>query len=222
MKITKALSVALAVALAIAASSAPAAPAAEFKSAMSPVNLVGQQDPTGINKLTIEAGSVIECKKAQMKAPLLKTPAKTVLLTPDFGGPGGCNAFGYGAGSGEIAPNGCQFEFLQPNAVPEGNVAIRCPAGNAMKIYGKSAFLLGECEVTLGEAKNENIARNLYATGGGMVTKITTTFQMANMLAIKVKDNGNCALNKIGEAKAASYTGVTVFEGEGGISVSVG
>jgi hypothetical protein len=205
------LGIALVAVLALCAVAASAASAAEFKSTTSPVTISGSQE--GKHKFTVD-GTSVECTNATFLSESTATPAKTVTVTPTYSE---CTAFGFAKAKVEM--NGCKYEFLQPNASLEGNVAFRCGANKA-RVFVSS--LGSECEVLIGESGNTNLSKVTYENIAGSPTKVKVLANVTGITAEKTKDTSLCPLKGTGTVTNASYTGNTLTEGNSGIGISVG
>lgn len=209
------------IALLVSIWTAPAAPAAEFKSTASPVNFYGLQAIGQEHAFKVD-GQQASCPTASYESEGIATPAKTLSVSPFYGPPPGemCTVFGFISNTSKIAMNGCTYEFLQPNAAFESNLAIRCPTGKTIEIFGET--WLSTCEVRIGESGNTNLAKVYFTNLGGAPTKVEATFSVTGMTANKVKDNGFCPLSGTGSTANVTYTGKVTFEGRLNIGVSVG
>jgi hypothetical protein len=212
MKLTK-IGAALAAALALSAVIASAASAAEFKAAKSPVNLFAGQDTT--HSFLVD-GSAVTCEAATFEASGVKAPAKTVAITPDYKG---CSSFGFI--NSKIEMNGCQFEFLQPTSGLVGNVRVSCPTKETrIRIF---ASVLGStCEVLIGESGNTNLEKLSYKNEATSPSTVKVNAAITGITAEKTKDTGLCPLKGPGTVKTGEYSGISTFEGVGGVGVSVG
>jgi hypothetical protein len=211
IKVLAIISAALLAASAIAVS---AASAAEFKSASSPVTFFGAQGPGQTNKFTIQ-GTTASCSKAGYESAATNTPAATVTVEPKYET---CTNFGFSTAQSVIETNGCKFEFLQPNVSLQGNVAIRCPSGQSIKIFAESFF--STCEVRIGEPGNANRQGLSYTNLGGSPSKFEASFTVAGMTAEVTKSTGFCPLS-VELVTTATYAARVNIEGKTGIGVSV-
>ena len=216
MKMAKASGiVALAMFAALAIATAPAS-AAEYTSAKAMTTFVGTQGAGQSNKWLIGI-TTSTCGKAKYESAVTATPAKIITkVDPQWSE---CTNFGFSEEQSTTETGGCKFELLQPNVSLESNVAIRCSAGENIRLFAGSFF--STCEVLIGEAGNTNLLKMQYKNIGGTPTRFETRFEITGITAEIKKSSGFCGLTK-GIIKNASFNAQVNIEGEGGVNVSVG
>lgn len=204
------------VAVAIAALTAfvgvSSASAAQFTSTSSPVMLFGEDNGKHVFKVD---GQSVTCNVGKFEKASLTTPANVIPgVTAAYSS---CTAFGFAGAT--VNMGNCTYEFLQPNASFEGNVAFRCNSSGKATVF--SSVFGSECEVTIGEASNTNLSKVTYKNLANSPTKVEMTAAVTGITANKVKDNGLCPLSGTGSTSNATYEGPTVVEGTSGIGISV-
>lgn len=220
MKLTK-IATAIVAALAMTALVASAASAAEYKSASSPVMLFGEQEGTHVFKVD---GQSVTCKKAVFEKASLATPDNKIEgVTASYNE---CTAFGFAGAS--VKMNNCTYEFQKPgnedaNGQFTAKVALRCKVANntnetVVPATVKSSVFGSECEVTIGETGNTELAHVMLKNNGNNVDLNATV----NVITVnRLKDNGLCPLKTTGVTTEASYEGKTPVQGTG-VKVFVG
>lgn len=213
MNLTK-ISLGLAVMLALSLAAVPTASAAQFKSSSSPVSLHGEANTTA-HVFKID-GQAAECNGNFSKSSL-STPANTIPgISASYSG---CKAFGF---LGTLNMGGCTYEYLQPNATLNGNMAIRCGnPNNAFLITIFASAFGSECEVKIGETNNTNLSKITYANNNPFTGEVLATAAVTGLTATKTKDNGLCPLSGTGSTSAATFEGPTRWWGTLGITFSV-
>ncbi len=217
MKSIKLMGVAL-VALAVMGSAASIASAAEFKSTEAKTEVSGVQEKGNVHEITIEGTSALKCKSATfLTSGAVKFPTTTLTVTPTYAS---CEAFGFTEAQTAVSMDGCVYELQQPNVNLEGDLAIRCPAGNAITI--KTTGKISNCEVLIPEAGNTSLRFVQYKNNGGTPSKVGVEFAVTGIQS-KVTETGVFCPLTLGEKKNGTYKGKSVMEdknAKAGLSVS--
>ncbi len=217
MKLIKLISIALAI-FAVMGSAAAIASAAEFKSTEATTEVAGVQEKGNVHEINIEGTSTLKCKSATfVTAGAVKFPTTTLTVTPTYGS---CEAFGFTEAQTAVSMDGCTYELQQPNANLEGNLAIRCPAGNAITIKTTGKF--SNCEVLIPESGNTSLRFVQYKNNGGTPSKVGMEFAVTGIQS-KVTETGLFCPLTLGEKKNGTYKGKSVMEdkkAKAGLSVS--
>lgn len=219
MKLTK-IAIALVAVLAMSAVMASAASALQYKSTSSPVMLHGVQPAGEANQhvFTVDKQAV-KCNVAEFNKASQTTPANEI--TGIVATYSNCVAFGFVGAT--VNMGNCTYTFKAPTEVAsmefKSNVALACGATPAVV---KSSIFGSECEVTVGQAGNENLSES--TTHEITITQdyFWTTHITENITYTVVKDNGVCPLAGTGTRKTGSYNGNTEVEGTEGIGLSIG
>ena len=215
MKLTK-IAIALAAVLAMSALVASAAAAAQYKSNASPVMLHGAQSGEGL-VFSVD-GQKTTCNTAEFNRASQATPANEV--TGVVATYANCTTFGF-AGS-TVNMGNCTYTFKQPTLVEgmdyKANFGIAC---GATPITIKSSVFGSECEITIGQTGNENLAHMLIHRLTTPPVALLITFTVTGMRVTKVKDNGLCPLSGTGVVNNGTLNGSVNFEGTESIGIYV-
>jgi hypothetical protein len=105
-----------------------------------------------------------------------------------------CTAFGFPA---EVKMNGCEYEFLEPNASLVASSKILCPTGKTIEIVA-----VGFCTMTVGaQSPGGTVAFTNEGSGSSRVVKTVSSVS-------SIVYGGNC-----GSGTNGTYTGTSTVKG---------
>lgn len=169
----------------------------------------------GNHVFTVE-GLEVNCWEGRFEKFELALPANTISgVTAQYNN---CEAFTFPGAT--VNMGNCTYEFQEPNAALEGNIAVRCSGAAPISIKG--AFFGGECKVTIGETGNTELAKISYANNTPTEGRVLATAAVTGIAVNKVTDNGFCPLKGLGISSSGEYEGPTPVEATAGIGISVG
>lgn len=197
MRNLKVMGLALVAMLAMSAVVASAASATNFTAASYPVALSGSQ-PGGAPHTFAVGGGSVECETAVFTG-TGAAASETQTITPNYGGAGACEAFGFLGAT--VTLNGCDYLF---NVA--GTVNLVCPSGKDVTIADE----LNLCVVHIGPQTGINGIS--YKNNGNHVD---VTAASTNIKATVTKNSIFCPVAG-GNYTNASYSGTVTLKGDNG------